>query len=98
MEHKKHAAALELAPSKKTSSTIEMFDMDAAPVSEPVVVEKQQSEQTDLHRIRVLVSSPEPIATKSGEELMLEEGDVQFVDADTAEWLIESGVAEAAAL
>ena len=29
---------------------------------------------------------------------MLEEGDVQFVDADTAEWLIESGVAEAAAL
>ena len=98
MEHKKHAAALELAPSKKASPAIEMFDMDAEPVSEPIIVEEQQSEQTELHRIRVLISSPEPIATKNGEELMLEEGDVQFVDADTAEWLIESGVAEAASL
>jgi hypothetical protein len=44
------------------------------------------------------MSSPEPIATKDGEELMLEEGDVQFVDSETASWLIESGVAEAAPL
>jgi hypothetical protein len=44
------------------------------------------------------MASPEPIATKNGEELTLEEGDIHFVDAETASWLIDSGVAEAAAL
>jgi hypothetical protein len=82
---------MELAPSTKPS-TIEMFEMDAEPEE---VVEDVEDE---LIRIRVLMSSPEPIATKDGEELMLEEGDVQFVDSETASWLIESGVAEAAPL
>lgn len=86
-----HAAAMELAPSTKPS-TIEMFEMDAEPEE---VVEDVEDE---LIRIRVLMSSPEPIATKDGEELMLEEGDVHFVDSETASWLIESGVAEAAPL
>jgi len=45
-----------------------------------------------------LMSSPEPIVIASGESLALEAGDVHFVDQDSAEWLIESGVAEAASL
>ena len=89
---KKHAAALELAPSKKSVSSIEMFDMSAEKQDEPV------APQGEKLRVRVLISSPEPIATKDGEELMLEEGDVQFVDSETADWLISSGVAEAAPL
>jgi hypothetical protein len=44
------------------------------------------------------MASPEPIATKTGEELTLEEGDIHFVDTETAQWLIDSGVAEAAPL
>jgi hypothetical protein len=93
---KKHAAALELAPSKKTSSPIEMFEME-----EQVVLETPQelvSVESELERIRVLMTSPEPIATKNGEELTLEEGDIHFVDSETAQWLIDSGVAEAAPL
>jgi hypothetical protein len=46
----------------------------------------------------VLMTSPEPILTASGESLALEAGDVHFVDQESADWLIESGVAEAAAL
>tara|TARA_B110000444_G_scaffold256134_1_gene291881 strand:- start:1274 stop:2296 length:1023 start_codon:yes stop_codon:yes gene_type:complete len=92
----KHAAALELAPSKKSPSTIEMFEMET-PV-EKLAVEDISSSEPELERIRVLMASPEPIATKSGEELTLEEGDIHFVDAETASWLIDSGVAEAASL
>ena len=44
------------------------------------------------------MTSPEPILTAAGESLALEAGDVHFVDNDSAEWLIESGVAEAASL
>ena len=95
---KKHAAALELAPSKKPQSSIEPFEFD--PLSEtPEKLEvKNSATKEGLHRIRVLVSSPEPVATKSGEELVLEEGDIQFVDGETAEWLIDSGIAESATL
>tara|TARA_B110001452_G_scaffold234902_1_gene213452 strand:+ start:680 stop:1570 length:891 start_codon:yes stop_codon:yes gene_type:complete len=92
----KHAAALELAPSKNTSTPIEMFEME-----EKVVVETPEevaSVEPELDRIRVLMASPEPIATKNGEELTLEEGDIHFVDSETAQWLIDSGVAEAAPL
>ena len=92
----KHAAALELAPSKNTSPQIEMFEME-----EQVVIETPEevvSVEPELDRIRVLMASPEPIATKNGEELTLEEGDIHFVDSETAQWLIDSGVAEAAPL
>ena len=95
---KKHAAALELAPSKKPQSQIESFELEPQPSVAEDSLETTVEVTDDLHRIRVLVSSPEPIATKSGEELMLEEGDIQFVDGDTAEWLIDSGVAESAKL
>ena len=106
----KHAAALELAPSKNPSS-IEMFEMEEPEVrpDEPTAVESPTpnvSEEVtiepvveeELERIRVLMASPEPIATKTGEELTLEEGDIHFVDSETAQWLIDSGVAEAAPL
>ena len=92
----KHAAALELAPSKNASPRIEMFEMEGE-----VVLEKPEevvSGEAVLDRIRVLMASPEPIATKNGEELTLEEGDIHFVDSETAQWLIDSGVAEAAPL
>lgn len=94
--NEKHAAALELAPSKKAPSSIEMFAMEEkAPVESP---KEEVSDEPELERIRVLMASPEPIATKNGEELTLEEGDIHFVDAETASWLIDSGVAEAASL
>ena len=97
VERQKHAAALELAPSKKTPSSIEMFDLgEKSEIETPS--ETEPSSEGELERIRVLMASPEPIATKNGEELMLEEGDIHFVDAETASWLIDSGVAEAAAL
>ena len=73
-----------------------MFEME-----EKVVVETPEevaSVEPELDRIRVLMASPEPIATKNGEELTLEEGDIHFVDSETAQWLIDSGVAEAAPL
>tara|TARA_B100000459_G_scaffold140129_1_gene98872 strand:- start:1246 stop:2268 length:1023 start_codon:yes stop_codon:yes gene_type:complete len=96
-DQQKHAAALELAPSKKSHSTIEMFDLDEK-VEVEMKQESKQLESGELERIRVLMASPEPIATKNGEELTLEEGDIHFVDSETASWLIDSGVAEAAAL
>ena len=73
-----------------------MFEME-----EEVVLQKPKevvSGEAELERIRVLMASPEPIATKNGEELTLEEGDIHFVDSETAQWLIDSGVAEAAPL
>ena len=98
---RKHAAAMELAPSK--SSTISLDDAFEAPTKEPVSediepVKEEPVVETTLIRIRVLMTSPEPILTASGESLALEAGDVHFVDQASAEWLIESGVAEAAAL
>jgi hypothetical protein len=109
--NEKHAAALELAPSKNASSSIEMFEMEEPEVipnvpetlepSTPIVSEETSIEpvlKEELERIRVLMASPEPIATKTGEELTLEEGDIHFVDTETAQWLIDSGVAEAAPL
>ena len=42
----------------------------------------------------MLQSLPEPIMVSDGVELTLEEDDVHFIDKDTADWLVESGVAE----
>ena len=98
---RKHAAAMELAPSK--SSTISLDDVFETPAQEAgtEAVEPAKEEpvvEAPLIRIRVLMTSPEPILTASGESLALEAGDVHFVDQESADWLIESGVAEAAAL
>jgi hypothetical protein len=97
----KHAAAMELAPSKH--STISLDDVFETPAQEeaPETIEPAKEEpvvEATMVRIRVLMTSPEPILTASGESLALEAGDVHFVDRESADWLIESGVAEAAAL
>lgn len=100
----KHAAAMELAPSKQ--APIDLGSAFEASSEQPVTEEiqdevsdvKAPEAQASLIRIRVLMSSPEPIVIASGESLALEAGDVHFVDQDSAEWLIESGVAEAASL
>lgn len=103
----KHAAAMELAPSKQPAITLddafepEQVANDHTEESEPIAVKEPAIEEAvapPMVRIRVLMTSPEPILTASGESLALEAGDVHFVDQDSASWLIESGVAEAAAL
>ncbi|MEJ6562295.1 MAG: hypothetical protein QNL85_01130 [Euryarchaeota archaeon] len=102
-ETKKHAAAMELAPSKQPVITLEdvfedVVDEAAPAESEVPVPEPAKEPEATLIRIRVLMTSPEPILTASGESLALEAGDIHFVDQDSAGWLIESGVAEAASL
>jgi len=96
-----HAAAMELAPSKKK----EEMDFDAWAAadaeSEPQVevVEEEDLEpvQGELLRIRVIQSMDEPIITIDG-EITLGAGDVLFLDEMTANYLVDSGVAELATL
>ena len=83
----RHGAAMELAPS--STSTI---DDDWMNDGEPA------AESTPKIRIRILQSFDEPIATADGSELMLQIGDVHNLDEAMANWLIESGTAEAAPL
>ena len=87
----KHMAAMELAPSKKKSNRIS---------DEPLATEIQSAQETttdaktEMIRIRILQSLDDPIMLDDGVELALEEDDIHFIDKDTAEWLVESGVAE----
>ena len=90
----KHMAAMELAPSKKQTKLIteETPDLSASEVSD----ETPPAEKTEqaMVRIRIVQSLPEPIVLGDGVEIMLEEDDIHFIDKDTADWLVESGVAE----
>ena len=96
-----HAAAMELAPSKKK----EEMDFDAwanvdaasSEVEEPLNEEELDIEEGNLLRIRILESLDEPIITIDG-EITLGVGDVLFLDEMTANYLVESGVAEIATL
>jgi hypothetical protein len=95
-----HAAAMDLAPSKKS----ELMDFDAwadaeaAVEASPEVVEEIiEPEQGQLMRIRVLQSMDDPIITADG-EIELGAGDILFLDEATANYLVDSGVAESAAL
>ena len=91
----KHAAADELVPSKKKQE----MDFDAwaeAETSDTSVKEKEEVEQ-ELVRIRVIESLDEPIITADG-EITLGIGDILFLEGATANYLIDSGVAEAANL
>ena len=45
-------------------------------------------------RIKIIQSLPDPIMLGDGMEITLEEEDIHFIDKDTADWLVESGVAE----
>ena len=90
----KHMAAMELAPSKKQTKLIteETPDISASEVGD----ETPPPEKTEqaMVRIRIVQSLPEPIVLGDGVEIMLEEDDIHFIDKDTADWLVESGVAE----
>lgn len=90
----KHMAAMELAPSKKQSKLIieETPDISASEVGD----ETPPPEKTEqaMVRIRIVQSLPEPIVLGDGVEIMLEEDDIHFIEKDTADWLVESGVAE----
>lgn len=91
----KHAAADELVPSKKKPE----MDFDAwaeAETNDSVATEIEDVEQ-DLVRIRVIESLEEPIITADG-EISLGIGDILFLENATANYLIDSGVAEAANL
>ena len=83
----RHGAALELAPSTKSAISDDWMNED-----EPVV------EDVAKVRIRILQSFDDPIATADGSELLLHVGDVHNLDETMANWLIESGAAEAAPL
>ena len=94
-----HAAAMELAPSKKK----EDMDFDAWASAEEgadnslEVVEEDSTGTDQMLRIRVLQSMEDPIITVDG-EITLGAGDVLFLDQMTANYLVDSGVAEIAAL
>ena len=82
----RHGAAMELAPSSKSAIDDDWMEEEPAVESTPKI------------RIRIIQSFDEPIATADGSELMLQIGDVHNLDETMANWLIESGTAEAAPL
>ena len=98
-EGSNHAAAMELAPSKKK----EEMDFEAwasaeeGAVNSLEVVEEDSTETNQMLRIRVLQSMEDPIITVDG-EITLGAGDVLFLDQMTANYLVDSGVAEIAEL
>jgi len=83
----RHGAAMELAPSATPAISDDWMNED-----EPVI------EEVPKVRIRILESFDDPIATADGSELVLHVGDVHNLDETMAQWLIESGAAEAAPL
>ena len=96
-----HAAAMELAPSKKKEEMdfAAWAAADAASETnvEILVEETPEPMQEELLRIRITKSLDEPIITIDG-EITLGAGDVLFLDEMTANYLVESGVAEIATL
>jgi hypothetical protein len=82
---------MELAPSATSAITDDWMD-DSQKEEEKAV------ETTPLIRIRILTSFDEAIATADGSELMLQAGDVHNLETGMAQWLIDSGAAEAAPL
>ena len=85
-------AAMELAPSKNSGRKISEEPMleivDETPIS------SDNSGDSNMIRIKILQSLPEPVVLGDGIEIALEEDDIHFIDKDTADWLVESGVAE----
>jgi len=87
VESKASQIAPELAPSVSSKGIPES-------VQEPVV----EPHHDDVVRIRILESSDDPIMDEHGNEIELQVGDVHMLDADTAQWLIDTGLAENAQL
>jgi len=81
---------MELAPSKTKTNKITEF-VEQAP--EKIEV-SQEAKQDEMVRIKIIQSLPDAVMLGDGVELILEEDDIHFIDKDTADWLVESGVAE----
>jgi hypothetical protein len=81
---------MELAPSKIKSNKVTEFVEEIAEKIE----DKQESEKGEMVRIKIIQSLPDAVMLGDGVELVLEQDDIHFIDKDTADWLIESGVAE----
>ena len=92
-ENNKHMAAMELAPSKRQTTLIPETPVEDATNNEEIAVDESNSSE-DMVRIKIIQSLPDPIMLGDNIEIMLEVGDIHFIDKDTAEWLVESGVAE----
>ena len=86
----KHMAAMELAPSKTKTGKVTEFIGEIPETME----DKQESKEDEMVRIKIIQSLPDAVMLGDGVELLLEQDDIHFIDKDTAEWLIESGVAE----
>ena len=56
--------------------------------------ETADKDNDEMVRIKIIQSLPDPIMLGDGMEITLEEEDIHFIDKDTADWLVESGVAE----
>ena len=93
-----HAAAMELAPSKKKEEAdfAAWAEAEAADDS-PQPIEEEIDETGTKLRIRVLQTVDEPVITIDG-ELALEAGDVHFLEENMANYLVDAGVAEIAEL
>ena len=91
-----HAAADELVPSKKRPEMDFDAWAEAEANTEPEKEVEEELEQ-ELVRIRVIESLDEPIITADG-EISLGIGDILFLDSATANYLVDSGVAELAQL
>ena len=92
----KHGAAMELAPSKEPTETIQN---EPLPAEQPVEEKADQPKPDEENvRVRILETMPEPVMDSAGEPLSLEAGDVHFLDEETAAWLVDAGVAERAEL
>ena len=86
---------MELAPSKEPIQTIQ----DEPQIAEPEPSTEPSASQDDGNvRVRILETMPEPVMDASGQPLVLEVGDVHFLDEGMAAWLIDAGVAERAEL
>ena len=83
-------AAMELAPSKTKTNKITEF-VEQAP--EKIEI-SQEAKEDEMVRIKIIQSLPDAVMLGDGVELILEEDDIHFIDKDTADWLVESGVAE----
>ena len=98
----KHLAAMELAPSKgKTVNSSETFTKFETSEKEIIAEKPEQTKdlpvennKVEMIRIRIIQSLPEAIVLGDGIEIQLEEDDIHFINKETADWLVESGVAE----
>ena len=89
----KHMAAMELAPSKSKIKKINEEPLQEV-VDEKAPISPEDGNSSNMIRIKIIQSLPEPVVLGDGIEIALEEDDIHFIDKDIADWLVGSGVAE----